>query len=101
MFIQMRTPYRDPLTGRVILDVKVISKMYLRGWFPLDLMTVLPFEFLQYIAKDDKLGTLTLLSFIRITRLFKLLRLLRASRKLKQAQIASGLRYLTIELLKV
>jgi hypothetical protein len=97
----MRTPYRDPLTGRVILDVKVISSLYLRGWFPLDLMSVLPFEFLQYIAKNDQLSTLTLIRLIRLARLFKLLRILRASRKLKQAQLASGLRYLTIALLKV
>jgi hypothetical protein len=115
MFVQMRTPYRDPLTGKLILDVKQISYAYLTSWFPLDIMSVLPFDAIQYAVpkpavdttkvengeEAENLGELGLLKFIRLTRLLKLLRVVRANRKLKQAQISSGMRYFTLELLKV
>ncbi|KAJ3304038.1 hypothetical protein HDV03_003152 [Kappamyces sp. JEL0829] len=104
MLVQMRTPYRDPVTGSLVLDVNLITRSYLAGWFPLDLLSVLPFEFVQYAVpggSHTSLSTLQLLRFFRLTRLFKLLRVFRASRKLKQAQIASGLRYFSIEMVKI
>ena len=110
MFVQMRTPYRDQLTGKLVLDVKEISYAYMTSWFPLDIMSVLPFELIQYAFPADSsseeggggnLGELALLKFFRLTRLLKLLRVMRANRKLKQAQIGSGMRYFTLELIKV
>jgi hypothetical protein len=108
MFVQMRTPYRDKHTGRLILDIKQISYTYLTGWFPLDILSVLPFELIQYVVptssaaeEEGNLGELALLKFVRLTRLLKLLRVMRANRKLKQAQIASGFRYFSLELIKV
>lgn len=110
MFVQMRTPYRDATTGKLELDVKVISYTYFTSWFPLDIMSVLPFEMIQYMVpaktttaegggqSDDDLGQLALLKFFRLTRLLKLLRVVRASRKLKQAQVSSGLRYYSMEI---
>lgn len=109
MFVQMRTPYRDQLTGKLVLDVKEISYAYMTSWFPLDIMSVLPFELIQYAfpssssggQDEGNLGELALLKFFRLTRLLKLLRVMRANRKLKQAQIGSGMRYFTLELIKV
>jgi hypothetical protein len=104
MFVQMRTPYRDDYTGKLVLDVKTITIKYLTSWFPIDIVSVIPFEFLGIFLGDgssNNLSQLKLLRFVRLTRLLKLLRVFRASRKLKQAQIASGLRYFSIELLKI
>lgn len=104
MFVQMRTPYRDQITGKLVLDVKQISYAYLNSWFPLDIMSVLPFELIQYVVPSNNtedLATLALLKFFRLTRLLKLLRIMRANRKLKQAQISSGMRYYSLELIKI
>ncbi|KAJ3275367.1 hypothetical protein HDV01_000659 [Terramyces sp. JEL0728] len=103
MFVQIRTPYRDARTGKLVLDSSVIATRYLASWFVLDLVSVLPFEYMNYIfpMKATNLSTLKILRFVRLFRLLKLLRVFRASRKLKQAQIASGLRYATLELLKI
>lgn len=103
IFVQLRTPFRDARTGKLVLDSYIISTRYLMSWFVLDLVSVLPFEYMDYIfgIGATNLSTLKILRFVRLARLLKLLRVFRASRKLKQAQIASGLRYSTLELLKV
>ncbi|KAI8925377.1 hypothetical protein BC831DRAFT_401278 [Entophlyctis helioformis] len=101
MFVQMRTPSRDPQTGKTIRDVRMISGRYWRSWGPIDLMSVLPFELLGFMsAGTNNLTQLRLLRFLRLTRLLKLLRVLRASRKFKQWQIHSGLRLGQIQTIK-
>lgn len=88
IFIQCRTPYRDEQTGRLVLDVKKITIKYVSSWFFLDLISVLPFEFLGNILHSgSSLAQLSLLRFFRLTRLLKLLRVFRASRKLKRLQV--------------
>jgi hypothetical protein len=101
MFVQMRTPFRDSSTGRLVLDVDVISISYLKGWFALDLLSILPFEFIQYAAGDSRLASFQLLRFFRLTRLFKLLRVFRASRKLQQAKVSANMSHIGLELTKV
>lgn len=85
------------------MDVKTIVYNYVTSWFPLDLVSVLPFEFLGGLMNGDStnISQLQLLRLVRLTRLLKLLRVFRASRKLKQAKIASGLRYETMGILNV
>lgn len=65
----------------------VIANAYLRGWFPLDAVSIAAslFDFLPFwlAAGDTKLKSLTVLRVVRILRLIKLLRLLKASRVLK------------------
>ncbi|KAI8910776.1 hypothetical protein EDD86DRAFT_224940 [Gorgonomyces haynaldii] len=103
IFIQIRLPYRDDSTGKLVVSVKKISYKYFTSWFFLDIISVLPFEFLGHIlsAGSGALQNLSLLRFFRLTRLLKLLRVFRASRKLKKLQVTSGLRYSTLEMLKI
>jgi Ion transport protein len=103
MFVQMKTPYRCQRTGRLVLDVRSITAGYLKGWFILDLISVIPFEFLQYInnGSSSALGFLQILRFLRLTRLLKLLKFRHLSRKLKQLHVTTGVRYYQLELLKV
>ena len=65
----------------------MIANAYLRGWFPLDAVSIAAslFDFLPFwlAAGDTKLKSLTVLRVVRILRLIKLLRLLKASRVLK------------------
>ncbi|KAJ8331770.1 hypothetical protein QVD99_002017 [Batrachochytrium dendrobatidis] len=100
MFVQMRTPYRDSQTGKLVRDISRISTKYLRTWFFIDLLSVIPFELLE-LVKDGKtdLYQLRLLRFLRLARLLKLIRVFRASRKLKQWQVQGGLRMTTVQVL--
>ena len=103
IFINMRLPFRHHRTGNLVLDQKAIITRYLKSWFMIDLLSILPFEFiaLTVTSRGQDLEKLQLLRFIRLTKLLKLLRVFRAKRKLKQVKIASGLRFVTLELLKV
>ncbi len=106
IFIQMRTPYRDEESGRLVFSVKKIASRYLKSWFLLDLVSVLPFEFLGNVlttSVDDSgsVTQLSLLRFFRLTRLLKLLRVFRASRKLKSLQVSSGIRFVALEIIKI
>jgi len=103
MFVQMRTPARDPETGKIIRKGSAIALRYVKTWFFIDLVSVIPFELLNLNENmaSTNLNELRLLRFLRLTRLLKLLRVLRASRKLKQWQVYVNLRYSTLQLLKL
>lgn len=107
MFIQMRTPYKDSETGRIVRSRKQIIMHYLKTWFIIDLLSIFPFEFLgaafspstsTTTAQSDSGSKLLLLRFLRLARLLKLLRIFRANKKLQRWKINSGLRYTTIQL---
>ena len=88
IFVQFFLPVLDPKTKELIRDHRILARKYFRGWFAIDLFTVLPFDTLTMVAPDlfgadCGSGNATLIKgikLIRILRLFKLLRMLRASR---------------------
>ncbi|KAJ3103572.1 hypothetical protein HDU97_009992 [Phlyctochytrium planicorne] len=114
LFVQMRTPYRDPNTGRFVSDARTILIHYLTTWFPVDFISVLPLELINFANQQDHTSTATttdtvvksslselkLLRFFRLMRLLKLLRILRASRKLRQFQATINLRYATLQIIQ-
>lgn len=104
MFVQIRTPYRDAQTGRLVRDGKAIIVRYLKSWFAIDFLSVIPFEMLnmgQSGTNKKNLSQLRMLRFLRLARLLKLLRVLRASRKLKQWRVYIDLRYATLKIIQV
>ncbi|CAE7881761.1 HCN4, partial [Symbiodinium sp. KB8] len=65
--------------GNTVTDNCAIAQHYARGWLPVDIISIFPFDLLAS-SNDDPLGKLSLLRALRLLRLFKLLRILRASR---------------------
>merc|ERR1712151_1316502 len=59
---------------------KLIGKRYLRGWFMLDLISIIPFEAVGAVMQDAALQRLKVVRIIRLLRLLKLARVLRATR---------------------
>ncbi|KAJ1556421.1 hypothetical protein HK405_008258 [Cladochytrium tenue] len=53
MFVQMRTPYRDNQTGQVVRNGQIIALRYLRTWFFIDLMSVIPFDYLGFLNNSS------------------------------------------------
>ena len=76
--IQFFVPYEDS-EGNTVTDNCAIAQHYARGWLPVDIISIFPFDLLAS-SNDDPLGKLSLLRALRLLRLFKLLRILRASR---------------------
>jgi hypothetical protein len=77
-----------------------IRKRYLKGWFPMDAISVLPFDLLGMGLESRYVESLRVFRFIRLLRLTKLLRVVRASRILTRWQSEFGIRYSVISLLK-
>ena len=74
-------PYYDQLDGnRLVREHRKIVKHYLRGWFPLDLISLFPFGLLGQLARSSSLQTLQGIRVIRLLRLMKLTRLARLGR---------------------
>ncbi len=72
----------DGRYGTVLLkDPAMIKRRYLLGWFPIDVISVLPFDILLLTVQSaQKASGIKMLRCMRFMRLIKLLRILRTSR---------------------
>ena len=99
--IQFFLPVPDH-SGELIRNRKVIAKKYLCSWFAIDVVSVLPFDYVT-IGSDTTSGGPGLRSFrlFRILRLAKLVRMLRASRIIQRWQNAIDLSSSEMSLLEI
>jgi len=72
-----------------IRNRKKIAETYVKSWFIVDLLCIIPYDDitnLMFTGKDDTvdLGKLKVFRLLRVTRLFKLTRILKASRVVKR-----------------
>lgn len=94
------TAVEHPQTGKLIVDRKVIVKMYLKGWFWLDFIACFPFQLIDLEAISSAGSNSKILRLARLPRLYRLVRLLRMVkivRLLRASRSITGL----IELLQV
>ena len=66
--------------GRWITDRRAIACHYLKTWFAVDFLSVLPFEILNFLEMLEGASLIRAVRTLRLLRLIKLLRILRASR---------------------
>ena len=87
MVLSFHTYYREEAKngGAIIKDLSSIRAKYLRGWFAIDVVSIIPFN---YVPGASELG---ILRMIRILRLLKLARVLRASRIYQRYQARNSL----------
>jgi len=74
-------PYLSP-EGNPVVDLNMIARKYFRGWFSIDLASILPFDTLTAVSgsSDGPLAKLKSVRIVRLLRLMKLLRVLRGMR---------------------
>jgi len=85
--VQFFLPIMNPQTKELVRDHRELARRYLRFWFWLDFLSVLPFDMITIVAPGlfgAKCGgnssLIKAIKLIRTMRLFKLLRMLRSSR---------------------
>ena len=84
--LNFKTGIVDPNNqDEVILDKKIITRKYLRGWFVIDLLSSLPFDYAYFIASSSSAQQTLIkasraLRILKLAKLLSLLRLLRVSR---------------------
>ncbi|GMH41134.1 hypothetical protein BSKO_09044 [Bryopsis sp. KO-2023] len=81
IYLNFRTSYYDE-EGELIERRVMIARNYFKGWFGVDLMSVLPFDVLLAVSNEDGAAT-KLLEMSRIIKAVKILRLLKAVKMMK------------------
>jgi len=83
--------------GRLIRNRRMIVERYLKSWFLIDVITILPYDSAKFLFSDD-IGALRM---VRLFRLAKLLRILRASRIFNRWETKLGLQHTSIMTVKL
>jgi len=81
IYVNFHLSYSDPKSGLAITSPLKIRNDYMKVWFWIDLIGIIPFDLLFLIGfdkenEDERLG----LQIIQLLRLLKLLRLFRAGK---------------------
>lgn len=85
IFLTFRTSYLDE-NFTVVTDLRQIRNKYLKGWFTVDLVSVLQFDVLElifHVGSQNDVGQLKAVRMLRVLRLFKMLKMLRVLRASK------------------
>jgi len=106
MGIQCRLMF-EAADGTFICSWRKSTWRYLKGWFVLDLISVIPFDVIGFFFEDSdadgkssSVGNARILRNVRLLRLLKLLRIVRANRILTRWESRIGIAYSTISLYK-
>lgn len=90
MVLQFFVAYYDESLGGILVKSRsLIAQRYLRGWFLIDFVSLLPFDLINSL--DTSAGSLNFLKSLRLLRLLKLFRVIRASRILARWEAAAVL----------
>mmetsp|Transcript_15484 Transcript_15484/g.27159 ORF Transcript_15484/g.27159 Transcript_15484/m.27159 type:complete len:669 (+) Transcript_15484:71-2077(+) len=73
---------------------------YLRTWFPIDFLTILPFDLLSVSLDSTELSQMKSIKIIRLFRLLKLIRILKSSRVFLRLEISWSIPYQQFALIK-
>lgn len=104
MGINFFMAYQEPgfKGGMWVTQRAKIRRNYLRTWFTLDFVSVIPFDMLTRTGGEgsDDLSVLRVARIVRLLRLVKLLRILRASRIIARWQSFVGLSFAQLTMCK-
>uniref|UniRef100_A0A7S4UW65 Ion transport domain-containing protein n=1 Tax=Alexandrium monilatum TaxID=311494 RepID=A0A7S4UW65_9DINO len=90
----VKTPYGTRLETRR----KIIVRHYLRTWFALDVISVLPFDSVGMLFSSGFLERAKMMKVLRLLRLIKLVRVLRASRVFHRWETSMAVNYNRLKL---
>jgi potassium voltage-gated channel Eag-related subfamily H protein 7 len=76
------TPYFNAMEQYWVVDQKKIIRRYVTTWFPIDFVSVLPFDTVGVAVQSDTVSQMKAARVIRLFRLLKLLRLVRSTASL-------------------
>jgi hypothetical protein len=87
------TAYFDSEEQYWVGDTRRIAKRYLKSWFTVDLVSILPFDSVGMALQSTEMQEAQGIRLVRVLRLLKLMRLLRSLRILSRWQDQLGLTY--------
>ena len=96
--INFRTPWTNE-HGMIMFDCNEAASKYLKGWFFLDVVSVLPFDAIKLIVPNAGV-MLKMPRLLKLARLMKLLKVLKASRVVKRLEQNMDVKFGVIRLAK-
>ena len=96
IFLTFLTPYREG--DRIVDDNLSIIARYLRGWFIVDLVSVVPYDLLAVLIKSNGVEHLKSSRVLRLLRLARVLRIFRARRVFQKFEATQEIKYSLISL---
>jgi len=91
---RVKTPYGSRLETRR----NIIVRHYLRTWFFVDVLSILPFDVIGMIAQSAAVERIKAMKVLKLLRLLKLVRVLRASRLFHRWETSMAINYNTLKL---
>jgi hypothetical protein len=98
MTLTCRLAYLDKKTGTFILDGGKILNHYLKGWFLIDAVSLIPWDVIGLVSGSG--GDLKVLRLLKIMKLTKLVRIMKSARLFKRLKADLGLNSTTSALIK-
>jgi len=77
-----------------------IVKRYLRTWFVVDLISIVPIDLIGIITKAASMQRMKVVKFVRLMRLLKLARMLKASRLFRRIEVRMSISNASFALIK-
>jgi hypothetical protein len=99
-FLAYRISSSSGGAGLLVRNFKSIRNNYLLSWFPIDLLSILPFDAISQFSGSKELESLKIIKVVRLLRLLKLARIFKASRIFKRLESRLSISYSIIGLLK-
>ena len=93
-------PYYSNKESGYVISKSGIACNYLRFWFWIDFVSILPFDSVSLATNSDELKNLMVFRVIRLARLAKLLRIFRSSRLFRRWESRIGLQHSTQTMMK-
>mmetsp|Transcript_59245 Transcript_59245/g.138741 ORF Transcript_59245/g.138741 Transcript_59245/m.138741 type:complete len:725 (-) Transcript_59245:91-2265(-) len=102
LIMQFFTAYSTATPYGVVWEVRLshICKHYLKTWFMVDFITVIPWDFLAMFLQVNSLKDLVGIKVIRALRLIKLMRLMKASKILQDLEAPLSIPYQKVALFR-
>eukprot|EP00439_Symbiodinium_sp_Y106_P067330 s570_g11.t1 len=105
LLMQFCTTYSKKTVRGTIWETKVsaISQQYLRSWFVLDLMSLIPFDLVGLMiggSGGNDFAELKSIKVLRVLRLLKLMRLLKGSKIIQRLEIPVAIPYQHLALIR-
>jgi len=82
---------------------KVLRDSYLRGWFAIDLVSILPYDLAIWSIQQgsgSKLGSIRTLRIVRLARLFKIMKVLRGNAIVERYDDRVGISFIKLKMWK-
>ena len=86
--------------GQWIYDQGKIAHNYVRGWFAIDFISLLPFDLISVLATSPEVRKLKAVRVVRLFRLLKLFRVFRAKRIMERWETLIDFNYKLVSLCK-